>query len=704
MNLPLATDLKSRDGALDQDAKVLNGIIELSGEESEVRSRPGTSDYGLVRVGTGQMLANWKGIKTVIADYYNAGLAYTGSYTNSTTWNASDKTANVTLSGGNLTATTTAVGTSGVRSTYGHSSGVWYFEVTVDAGNQCYLGFCTAAHDFTFVSPNQYVIYVDITAYGYAYVSNVLGGASFTYVPTIVNTDVVSCLYDADTGLIQFYKNGVGFASTTVTPGTTLHAYYGMPSIVGAVTANFAGAFTYTPVVGASALVITTPSLPFQSANTGETATTQYIMFKNSEYAWYATSAGVVTKVGSNYPAYTVGTVPGVIYLDTYFIVMDVTGKLYNSARNDPATWGALDFIVAANEPGAGVALAKSQNYAIALKEYSIEPFYNAANPVGSILSPVDNGFQKIGCASAGSVATKDESVVFMSQSRQKGRGIHVLTGIQAQEISTPDVERVLNADDLATVHSYCIRVDGHDLYVLTLVSSNITLVYDFTSKAWSQWSSLTISASKSITSIVRSGSTVTVTFGSAHGMSDGDPLKISGATPSDYNGIWQVSYVSSTVVTFEITGTPTATATGTLLGYTYTESYFKYTKYVNYSGVDLFLHESDGHVYSMEPALFQDNAQPINLFCRTPRLDFGGLGKKKIPHVGVAADKVASSILIRHSDDDCTTFSDYRAVDLSVQEPKIRRSKSFRRRTYEVRHVGNYPIRIKYLDVEAQK
>lgn len=704
MRIAVAENLQSRNGSLSKDAKVTNGLLEANGDMPRLRKRPGSSDYGLVRVGTGQMLANWKGIKTVIADYYNSGLAYSGSYTNSTTWNSADKTANVTLSGSDLIATTTAVGTSGVRSTYGHSSGVWYFEVTVDAGNQCYLGFCTAAHDFTFVTPNQYVIYVDITAYSYAYVSNVLGGASFTYVPTIVNTDVVSCLYDADTGLIQFYKNGVGFASTTVTPGTTLHAYYAMPAIVGTVTANFAGAFTYTPVVGATALVITTPSLPFQSANTGETATTQYIMFKNAEYAWYATSAGVVTKVVSNYPAYTVGTVPGVIYLDTYFIVMDVTGKLYNSGRNDPATWGALDFITAANEPGAGVALAKSQNYAIALKEYSIEPFYNAANPVGSILSPVDNGFLKIGCASAGSVATKDESIVFMSQSRQKGRGIQLMVGLQAQEISTPDIERVINADDLATVHSYCIRIDGHDLYVLTLVSSNITLVYDFTSKAWAQWSSLTISASKSITSIVRSGSTVTVTFGSAHGMSDGDPLKISGATPSDYNGIWQVSYVSSTVATFQITGTPTATATGTLLGYTYTESYFKYTKYVNYSGVDLFLHESDGHLYSMDSGLYQDNDLPINYITRTSRMDGGTSDKKTMGRMTFIGNIVDDTAMVRWSDDDYATNRPYRPVDLNEPKSMVRRCGSFIDRSIEFRHIGNTNPILDAIEIEVQR
>jgi len=704
MRVAVAENLQSRNGSLSKDAKVTNGLLEANGDMPRLRKRPGSSDFGLVRVGVGQMLTNWKGIKTVIGDYYSAGATYTGGYTNSTTWNSADKTANVTLSGADLVATTTAVGYSGVRSVYGHSSGVWYFELTVTSGNQGYFGFCTATHDFTFVSPVQDVIYADIAAYGSGRIENYLGGPNYNFLPTVVNTDIVSCLYDADTGAIQFFKNGVAFGSTTVTPGTTLHAYYGMPSIIGSVTANFAGAFAYPPTASSTALVITTPSLPFQSANTGEAAATQYIMFKNNEYAWYANSANSLLKIGSNYPVYTVGTVPGVIYLDTYFIVLDTTGKLYNSARDDPSTWGALDYTTANNEPGRPVALAKSQNYAIALKEYSIEPFYNAANPVGSILSPVDNGFLKIGCASAGSVATKDESIVFMSQSRQKGRGIQLMVGLQAQEISTPDVERVINADDLATVHSYCIRIDGHDLYVLTLVSSNITLVYDFTSKEWTQWSSLTISASKSITSIVRSGSTVTVTFGSAHGMSDGDPLKISGATPSAYNGIWQTSYVSSTVVTFEITGTPTATATGTLLGYTYTESYFKYTKYVNYSGVDLFLHESDGHLYSMDSGLYQDNDLPINYITRTSRMDGGTSDKKTMGRMTFIGNIVDDTAMVRWSDDDYATNRPYRPVDLNEPKSMVRRCGSFIDRSIEFRHIGNTNPILDAIEIEVQR
>ena len=77
-------------------------------------------------------------------------------------------------------------------------------------------------------------------------------------------------------------------------------------------------------------------------------------------------ATGTITATGGR------TTVPGVEYLDGYFFVMDANAVIYNSGLNDPTSWGALDFIMAAIEPGGGVALAKSQNYLIAFKELSL--------------------------------------------------------------------------------------------------------------------------------------------------------------------------------------------------------------------------------------------------------------------------------------------------------------------------------------------
>jgi hypothetical protein len=292
---------------------------------------------------------------------------------------------------------------------------------------------------------------------------------------------------------------------------------------------------------------------------------------------------------------------------------------------------------------------------------------------------------------------------MWISQSRQQGRGVYVMEGLQQQKVSTPDIERILNEDSLATVHAYGLKIGGHSLYILTLVASDITLVYDLTNQVWAQWSSLTLGSSKSISSITRSGDTATVNFGVAHTLNDGDPVKISGATQTEYNGIFQVRYVDSDTVTIEVEGAPTTPATGTILGYPYTESYFKFTKYTNYLGLNLLLHESDGHLYQLLPTLYQDAGVPINLFARTTRLDGGTTKKKKMGRLGVIGDSVDDLLMIRHSDDDCVTFAAFRIVDLDQEEPEIRRCGAFKRRTLELKHIGNKPIQLSALELEIK-
>lgn len=67
-----------------------------------------------------------------------------------TTWNPSDKTAGVTLSGGNLIATTSAA-SDGVRGAHNQTSGKYYWEYTYTtiATNSFDVGLALSAYNFT---------------------------------------------------------------------------------------------------------------------------------------------------------------------------------------------------------------------------------------------------------------------------------------------------------------------------------------------------------------------------------------------------------------------------------------------------------------------------------------------------------------------------------------------------------------------------
>lgn len=395
-------------------------------------------------------------------------------------------------------------------------------------------------------------------------------------------------------------------------------------------------------------------------------------------------------------------TVPGIVYLDGYFFVMDQNAVIYNCALGDPLSWNALDFVTAQIEPGSGVAIAKSQNYVIAMKSWSTEFFYDAANAVGSPLSPVMSAFTLTGCASGDSVANLDGEVFWCSKTRQKGRAVHHMSGLQQEKISTPDIERILNADTMENVYSYGVKISGHTFYVLGLRDSNITLVYDSASNSWAQWTSLTAQTAKSCT-IVSSSGLVTVTC-TAHGYADGDAVSISGATQTEYNGTHQINVISANSFSYYISTAPASPATGTITATGYNETYFKYTKYVYCAGRDLVLHETTGELCEITESEYQDSGLPINFMARTGKIDLDTIERKTHSQLKVIGNKNGGEAMVRWSDDDYTTFSKFRKVDLDSEQSRITRCGSFRRRSFDLKHVGNSPVQLAALELDILK
>lgn len=395
-------------------------------------------------------------------------------------------------------------------------------------------------------------------------------------------------------------------------------------------------------------------------------------------------------------------TVPGIVFLDGYFFVMDQNNIIYNCALGDPLTWNALDFITANIEPGNGVAIAKSQNYVIALKTWSTEFFYDAGNAVGSPLSPVMSAFTKVGCAHAGSVADLDGTVLWMSKTKEKGRSVHKMNGLGQEKVSTPDVERILNSDNLSGVYSYGLKISGHMFYILGLKNSNITLAYDSVTGFWSQWTSLTAVAGKA-TTIVQAGGIATATC-TAHGLLDGDAVTISGATQSEYNGLFQISYVDANTYTFPVAIGAVTPATGTILTVGYTETYFKYTKYVYCAGRDLVIHEDTGSLCEITESVYMDESSPINFKVRTGKFDGDTVDRKTLSQLRVIGNKVGGMAAVRWSDDDYVTNSKYRPVNLSSDQARLTRCGSFRRRSFDIRHIANAPVQVAAFELELQK
>lgn len=414
------------------------------------------------------------------------------------------------------------------------------------------------------------------------------------------------------------------------------------------------------------------------------------------------TTNGSVNRVtNANYP---VTTLPGVVFLDAAFYVMTPTGRIFGSALEDPTTWTALNVVTAEGGSGIPMALQRHQSYILAFTDANLQVFYDAANPApGSPLSPASNMFFEVGCASGTSIVSIKDTTIFMSKTKQRGRAISLLSGMSMGEISDDVVNRILNLDDLSTVYSFGIRISGHDLYVLTLVKSNVTLVFDMVTKMWHIWSSNQANSSLPVTSITYSNgiATATVNIKGGHGLLDGDPVIIAGADQTAYNGTFNITYINSTQFSYPVTGTPVTPATGTITYNGYSEGYFEGIYYTNGGSIDLIQDVANGRIYGISPQIYQDQNGYINTLIRTLIHDLGTTERKTISRLEMVGDKVASNMLVRYSDDDYSTYSLYRPADLSVPRSIINRLGAPHRRSFDFRHTANTPVRVEAAELD---
>ena len=411
-------------------------------------------------------------------------------------------------------------------------------------------------------------------------------------------------------------------------------------------------------------------------------------------YATNTANRYTVTQItDADYPS---NTTRGCVFLDGRFFVMNVAGEIYQSALENAASWSALEFIGTQIEPDQGVYLAKHNNYLAAFKQYSTEFFYDAANATGSILSPVQNAAFKVGCASDASVKEMAGTVVWMGQTKDGfGRGIFRLNGMAPEKISTPQIDKILNADSLATVYSWSCNVGSHLLYGLTLVTTGVTLVYDFTTQLWSFFTYLTSSGvTKTVTAVTAAG----VVTSAAHGYSDGDIVLIA-ATNADFNG-WHV-VTDVTTNTFQLQATGTAFS-GSGTSVKHTETYFPVIASTSANGKQYMQHATSGALYEFSQSTYTDPIGAIAARIRTPKFDGGSSAFKTMGSVEVIGDKISSKALLRYTDDDFVSFSYFRPVDLSIERSNLFRMGRYSRRSFELLHVKNALLRLEALEIEG--
>lgn len=192
------------------------------------------------------------------------------------------------------------------------------------------------------------------------------------------------------------------------------------------------------------------------------------------------------------------------VFVDGYAFVMTTAGRVYNSALNSIASWGAADFITANLSTDQGVSLARYKNQIIAFGSDSGELFYNAGNPSGSVLSRSDQNFFKIGAFGANSIVNVEDTLFWLGASSARGAGVYRLDGFTPVKVSTQEIDSILNillgssvvgpfiylgaASVAGNINIFLTNIQR---YVETGLNTSIqSLLYDVNLNIWHGWGS----------------------------------------------------------------------------------------------------------------------------------------------------------------------------------------------------------------------
>jgi hypothetical protein len=185
----------------------------------------------------------------------------------------------------------------------------------------------------------------------------------------------------------------------------------------------------------------------------------------------------------------------GAVCLDNYGFVGTTTNRIYNSDLGMYTTWNPNNYISFNQTNDKLVAIAKHLNYLVAFGANSTVFFYNANNGPYSPLGVAESYTNETGCANGASIVSTDNTVVWIGTSKTNGFSVYLLDGVSPIKISTPSIDRHLETDGVSKVTSYCYKFNGHTLYVLNLLTSNQTIVYDINEKAWYKWTQYAINS-----------------------------------------------------------------------------------------------------------------------------------------------------------------------------------------------------------------
>ena len=211
---------------------------------------------------------------------------------------------------------------------------------------------------------------------------------------------------------------------------------------------------------------------------------------------WTVNSGDTLAQITD--PDFPTSLTGGSAVVDGYLFVMDTTGVIYQSKLDDPTNWNALNFVEAEREPDSGVFISKHLGHVVAFGSRTIEFFYNAANPTGSVLSRRNDIFYSIGSVGPNTFFKTDDQIYFLHVNETGNLGLSVIAGMEWRPLSSTFVDSILTNERVNMDRQWVLsgqKINGKLFIFCTCCiketstyTPTYTLVYDVAAQLWYIW------------------------------------------------------------------------------------------------------------------------------------------------------------------------------------------------------------------------
>lgn len=217
-----------------------------------------------------------------------------------------------------------------------------------------------------------------------------------------------------------------------------------------------------------------------------------YIVIVNNLGEGYYSDGSTVTKItdGDFLDASTV------CFVDGYFVFSEKNGtRFFLSGINDPSSFSATDRSTAEERPDRITAVYTYNNLLHVAGTETTEKFNN----IGGVSFPfvrINQASNSVGCFAPYSPIELENAYAFIGGGVNEGAQVYLMSGGQAQVISTPAIDNALQQftdDEISEAYTMVYQDRGQHILIIQVYSDvvdDVTFCYNATSGEWFQMAS----------------------------------------------------------------------------------------------------------------------------------------------------------------------------------------------------------------------